>query len=603
MAVSVGEVSPRPPEPVPTPTSHAVPARVRPRWHGDVAAAAVFLIAAFMVTGRLWLDPARRTPAANPQDHVFFQWVLAHGANVVFDGAYPFTSDAMNVPDGVNLMANTSILGLSVPLGPLTMLWGPQVTFALLLVLGLAGTAFGWYWLFSRHLVESRPVAFATGALCGFAPGMISHAQGHVNWTAQFVVPPLILAVLGLRRPGKAVRGGVVLGLLVAYQALVNEEVLFYTALAVGLFVLVYALLKRATARALRPPFLRGLLVAVVVAGVLLAYPLWVQFFGPQHYHGVPTDVKDVSTDLAAYPAFARLSLAGDLATAQRLAQGPAEENSFLGWPLLLMCVVAVALTWRRAVTWALLVVGVVFAALSLGPEIVLNGNPTGVPGPWRWLAELPIFDAVVPTRLALVVVPVTAGLLALGADRALALAGAREESTGTMLRIATAGALAVALVPLVPRWIPAVDTPPLPTFVTDGGYRAYAPPGTSIVFAPLPTNIHLTGMRWAARSELGFTIAGGYFLGPGAEDGRAIFNASARPTAGLLDRVWRTGSVPRFSAAQRRAFADDTAYWRAAAIVVPATERNAGALRRAVDALSGRTGQFVDGVWLWDLR
>ncbi len=225
------------------------------------------------------------------------------------------------------------------------------------------------------------------------------------------------------------------------------------------------------------------------------------------------------------------------------------------------------------------------------------------MPGPWRWLAALPVFDAVVPTRLALVVVPAAAGLLALGADRALALARGREESTATMLKIATAGALAVALVPLVPRWIPAVDTPRLPTFVTDGGYRAYAPPGTSIVFAPLPTNIHLTGMRWAARSELGFAIAGGYFLGPGAEDGRAIFNAPARPTAGLLNRVWRTGSVPRFSAAQRRAFADDMAFWKAAAIVVPATERNAGALRRAVDALSGRTGQPVGGVWLWDLR
>jgi hypothetical protein len=603
MAVSVGEVSPRPPEPVPERPAHAAPTRARPRWHGDVAAAAVFLIAAFVVTGRLWLDPARRTPAANPQDHVFFQWVLAHGANVVFDGAYPFTSDAMNMPDGVNLMANTSILGLSVPVAPLTMLWGPQVTFALLLVLGLAGTAFGWYWLFSRHLVESRPVAFVTGALCGFAPGMISHAQGHVNWTAQFVVPPLILAVLRLRRPGRALRGGVVLGLLVAYQAFVNEEVLFYTALALGLFVIVYALLKRATARELRPQFLRGLLVALVVAGALLAYPLWVQFFGPQHYHGVPSDVKDVSTDLAAYPAFARLSIAGDLATAQRLAQGPAEENSFLGWPLLLMCGAAVALTWRRAVTWALLAVGVVFAALSLGPEIVFNGNRTGVPGPWRWLAELPVFDAVVPTRLTLVVVPAAAGLLALGADRALSLARGREESTATMLKIATAGALAVALVPLVPRWIPAVDTPRLPTFVTDGGYREYAPPGTSIVFAPLPTNIHLTGMRWAARSELGFAIAGGYFLGPGAEDGRAIFNAPARPTAGLLNRVWRTGFVPRFSVAQRRAFADDMGFWKAAAIVVPATERNAGALRRAVDALSGRTGRFVGGVWLWDLR
>ncbi len=122
-------------------------------------------------------------------------------------------------------------------MSPITLLWGPQTAFAVLLVIGLAGTAFGWYWVFSRHLVDNRLVAFAAGALCGFAPGLISHAQGHVNWTAQFVVPWLVVAVLRLSRPGHAIRRGIWLGLLVTYQAFVNEEVLLYTAL--GLFVFV----------------------------------------------------------------------------------------------------------------------------------------------------------------------------------------------------------------------------------------------------------------------------------------------------------------------------------------------------------------------------
>ena len=171
------------------------------------------------------------------------------------------------------------------------------------------------------------------------------------------------------------------------------------------------------------------------------------------------------------------------------------------------------------------------------------------------------------------------------------------------MLKIATAGALAVALVPLVPRWIPAVDTPP----VADVRHRRRIPgvraAGHVHRLRAATDNIHLTGMRWSARSELGFAIAGGYFLGPGAEDGRAIFNAPARPTAGLLNRVWRhrvRAAVQRGPAAGVRRRPGVLEGRRDGRCRHRAQRRRAA---RAVDALTGRTGQPVGGVWLWDLR
>jgi hypothetical protein len=524
---------------------------------------------------------------------------------VVSEGAYPFTTTDLNMPAGVNLMANTSILGLGVPMAPITLAWGPQASFAVLLVLGLAGTAFGWYWLFSRHLVESRPVAFVAGALCGFAPGMVSHSQGHVNWTAQFLVPPILIVVMRLSRGGHSVRDGLVLGLLIAYQAFINEEVLLYTALAVAVFFLAYAVVggARGQVHARLGSLAKGIGLGALVAGVLLAYPLYVQFFGPQSYHGVPTDVKDVSSDLASYPAFARLSLAGDTQAAIRLAQGPAEENSFLGWPLLLVCLASAALCYRRAAAWALLLTGVTFAALSLGPEITVDGHKTGVPGPWKLVAELPIFNAVVPTRLALITAPVAAGLLALGADRALALARSRRGAAATALRWATVVAVAFALVPLSPRPIPAATTPALPAFVTAGTWQEYVTPGTSMVVVPVTNNIHLAGMRWSAESDPMIPIAGGYFLGPSEDGGRAIFNAPRRATDLFLQRVSDTGRVPRaLSVAQHRAFFADVRYWKAAVLVLPPGLKNADAVRRVLDQLAG-PGRFVGGAWIWDVR
>ncbi|GIF70491.1 glycosyl transferase [Asanoa siamensis] len=557
------------------------------------------------MTGRFWVDLGQATPAVNPQDHVFFQWVLAHGAQVAEHGIYPFTTKALNMPDGVNLMANTSVLGLGIPTSWMTLLWGPQTTFAFLLVIGLAGTAFGWYWVFSRHLVDNRLVAFAAGALCGFAPGLISHAQGHINWTAQFVVPWLVVATIKLARPGHAIKRGIWLGLLVTYQAFVNEEVLLYTALGLLIFVLAYTLAKPKAIKTQIPSFLGGLAVAVVLAALLLGYPLWVQFFGPQSYQGVPTAVKDVSTDLAAYPAFARLSIAGSTAGAENLTQGPAEENSFLGWPLLIMCLIAVGLTWRRKVTWALLVTGLVFVALSLGPNITVNRDDTGVDGPWRWLENLPIFNSVVPTRLSLIVVPVAAALLALGADQILTFARSRRPPTAIALRVVTAAAILGALVPLAPRQIPTTDVPETPAFVTQGLWRDYASDGRSLVFVPVTDNIYLDGMRWAAQAQIGFAIAGGYFLGPATEgdDNRAIFNAPTRFTGALFDQTARSGDLPPVTDETRAKFQDDLAFWRADALVLPQTETNAGQLRFLVTELTGEIPDDVGGAWVWRVR
>ncbi|HTF08713.1 MAG TPA: hypothetical protein VK659_11135 [Asanoa sp.] len=615
MASAVGDpLSPRP------------PGGVEPgarQWIGPavtVVVAVLYLGAAFAVTGSLWAHLSRATLAVNPQDHVFFQWVLANGAQVAEHGIYPFTTRALNMPDGVNLMANTSVLGLGIPVSWITLLWGPPTAFALLLVIGLAGTAFGWYWVFSRHLVDNKLVAFAAGALCGFAPGLVSHAQGHVNWTAQFVVPWVVVAVIRLSWPGHAaspavlrrrnaaasrrlpvIRRGIWLGLLVTYQAFVNEEVLLYTALGSFVFVVCYTLIRPRAVKERIPRFLGGLAVAVVVVVALLSYPLWVQFYGPQSYHGVPTAVKDVSTDLAAYPAFPRLSIAGSTATAERLAQGPVEENAFLGWPLLIVCLISVVLTWRRKVTWALLVTGLVFAALSLGPHIMINQDDTGVDGPWRWLESVPIFNSVVPTRLSLVVVPVAAALLALGADRGIQLARGRRLPVAVAIRALTAALVLGALIPLVPRQLPTAEVPATPPFVTAGSWRDYARPGQSLVFVPVTDNIHLDGMRWAAQAEIGFAIAGGYFLGPdGDADHRAIFNAPVRFTGALFDQTSRSGDLPPVNDETRAKFDDDLRFWRASALVLPQTEVNAGQLRLLVVNLTGELPDDIGGAWVW---
>ena len=116
--------------------------------------------------------------------------------------------------------------------------------------------------------MTSRVAAWIGGLWCGFAPTMVSHANGHVNFVSQFVVPFLVWQVLRLREPGRVWRGGVTLGLLIVLQVFLNEEILLFTALTLGFFVLAYAVMRRRRSRCVRARhFLAGLGVAALVSG------------------------------------------------------------------------------------------------------------------------------------------------------------------------------------------------------------------------------------------------------------------------------------------------------------------------------------------------
>jgi hypothetical protein len=581
-----------------------------PRSLWPIAVYGGYLAAAVYVTARLWINPARQVLSTNDTDHMQFQWFFAHAAWAVTHGHNPLFTDQLNVPHGVNLMSNTSMLGVAIPLAPVTLLFGPSVSFAVALVLGLALTAAAWYRVLSRQVVSSRSAAWLGGAFIGFAPGMISQAGGHPNLTALFVVPFIVWRVIRLGEPGRSVRNGVILGLLVTYQAFVNEEILFLTALGCGMFVAVYAERCWSQVRSGLRPFLAGLGVAALTAGALLAYPLYVQFFGPGRYRGLPFPLDLFITDLASLWTFAGTSLAGDAAAARQVSISPTEENTFFGWPLLVLIGVIVVWLRRRPEVRALLATGVMFLALAVGPTITVDGHRTGIPGPLRALGNFPPFDLATPSRYALGLIPVVGVLLALACAEAEDLA-ARWRGSGFPVRAAWWGAVAAALIPLVPTPLPVQDRP-VPRFITSGQWRQYVADGHTLVPVPLTRNLDMEGMRWSAVTGVGFAMPSGYFLGPTSEsDPAARWEAPVRNTSEKFKSAARYGTVPRITNADRARAVEDLRFWRAGVLVLAPRAGVPGAaltprdvaLRETVTRLTGIRPTWVDGVWIWDVR
>jgi hypothetical protein len=572
------------------------PARSRRRL-AEIAGYGSYLALAVLVLIQLWVSPSRRVLASNDDDHGFFLFVMAHGERVIFHGANPLFSDRLNVPDGVNIMANTTVLALSLPAAPITHFFGAGLSVVLLLTLGLSGTAAAWYWVLSRHLVRSRVAAWIGGLWCGFCPAMIGHANGHINFVSQFVVPFIGWQVIRLREPGRVLRGGVILGLLVVLQVFINEETLLFTALALGLFVLVWAAMARSAAVEAAGRFAAGLGVALLVAGVLLAYPLWFQFTGPGSYHGQPFPPDQYVTDLLSIGAYARQSLAGNAAVARSLSVSATEENTFFGVPGLILLVVAAVLVWRSVAGRATAISALVLLVVSMGPKLRVGGHETSVPLPFGLVSHVPLIDLVSVTRFAMVTATLAGVLLALAADRIGAFPHRR--------RVAFWVGLTVALVPILPKPLPVVAADPLPSFIADGTWRSYVPAGRTLVTVPLPeVTSGRVGMRWAALSGLEFRVPRGYFMGPAnpPADDTGSWNAPRRFTTDLINQILVYGQQPVITDADRQAFAADLVFWRAAVVVLVPDSPHGDVLRATLSGLFGRPAQRIGGVELWSV-
>ncbi|MER5601256.1 dolichyl-phosphate beta-glucosyltransferase [Streptomyces sp. NPDC002265] len=561
----------------------------------DAFAVLLFLLMATALYSGRFFDPSHRYLPDSLQDQNQWEWFFAVTADSVAHLRNPLFTDLQGFPNGVNLMANTVMLGLSVPFAPLTLLFGPALALSLCMTLGLAATAAAWYWLIVKRVVRQRTAAFLGASLAAFAPPMVSHANAHPNFVILFMIPLIIDRALRLCAGTRVTRDAVVLGLMTAYQVFLGEEPLLLAAVGMLLFAGAYGLLRRDVAKAAGRPLLRGLPIAAAVCLPIICYPLAWQFTGPQSYQSVLHGTGAGNSPLALLAFAERSLIAGDAVRANALSLNPTEQNAFYGWPLVLLAFAIVVRLWERALVKALAFTALAAALLSMGPRIRVPLTETVLPGPWALLADKPLFESVIEGRFAMVCAPVLGMLLALAIER-----------LATVRRIGTvySGLLAVslALLPLIPAPLKSTERADVPAFIKDGLWKSYVRDGESLVPVPLPDPGNAEALHWQTVAGLGFKLPGGYFNGPYGEDRIGIYGAAPRETSSLLRDIRYSGKVPVIGKNWKAQAAGDFAFWKAGALVL-APQPNDTQLRQALEKLVGRPGRWTGGVWVWDLH
>jgi len=563
----------------------------------------VYLALGFVLWVHAWAQGATTHTLCGCGDPALFLWFFQWPATAVAHGHNPFFSTALFHPGGINLLAQTSVMGLSLPLVPVTWIWGPVASLNVASTVTPALTAFTAF-VVLRRWAPWTPAAFVGGLLYGFSPFVLTNLEFAHLMTAALMLLPLMVAVLDeilIRQRHGAVGAGLLLGLLVFAQFFLSTELLAIAVVVVVLCImaLVAAALVTDPAglRRRTPHAAQALAIGVGVGVVLLAWPVWFALAGPGHLSGL---VWPNISKLGGFLPSSFVTTAYPSRTVIFLALGgyagpPLASAAYLGWTFLAVLAVGVLAFWRDRRLWFFGFAFVLCLACSLLAR----------PGQWepaRVFLRIPLIENVIEQRFMAFGYLAAAVMLAIILDRVYR---ALPDWRGVVGALAATG---IALAPMafvfgerLPFAMQPVTLPRWYSEVAPG-----LPPGRVLLSFPAPFSGLQSAMAWQAVDRMQYSQAGG-----GGPQGVASRAGSA--AAGFTELTvlgFGVGlPVPKGTPSQLAAVRHALAVWQVNTVVI-ATDPSAPAPQRGRDptyaaafmtAALGRLPSIEAGAWVWN--
>jgi hypothetical protein len=430
-----------------------------------------------------------------------------------------------------------------VAMWPVTALFGVVVSYNVALLLALALDGWCTFLWLRRHVLHVS-AAWLGGLLMVLGPFATSQILAHLDLLFFFPVPLLLIALerVILHPEHSNVRWGAVIGLLMAVQLLLVEELLALCVVAVGSTVVIAALLFPRSLPQRVIPLAKTLGIAVLVFLVITGVPLTYQFFGPGRLVGAiqsPNVYVADAVNLIVPNGLNALAPQFTVNLANLWTAGRLESDSYIGIPLVLLSIWAF-LRWRRD-RW-LRVVGCGTAAAlvwSLGPYVHIDGVTHHLlPLPGRLLSDLPMLESLLPSRFAIFMDLGLAAVVAVVADRVV-LEGRWRGRLAGGAAILLVGATIAPQIP-IQTW-----TALTPRYFLPGGDIDSLPAGTVALVVPYGDDSDLSEepLLWQAQSDFQVRMvsAAMYTAGP---DGAIWYGAAGTALSCAMHALQTTASI-----------------------------------------------------------
>ena len=415
-------------------------------------------------------------------DEYTFLWNTWWFRHALFDlGQNPLTSTHTFYPLGISLVFYTYNLFnaiISLPLQPFLPLPAiSNLTFLFATVFSGYGTFLLVNHLLHTHQHASRHThramrimvlaSFLAGLIYAFGSyRMIYAAIGHYNlWSTTWI--PFYALFLGKTVRESRLRNPILAAIFLVFALLCDLQFGVFLAM-LTLIATVFALLSRdreevagGASGFLKRLAVLGLVTIVLYAPILL--PVLRETFGGYELAGWG-DAEKLSADLVGLVTPTALHpLGGDWTeTLQQTLEGTSRfrdvNTLFLGWTGLALALVGAIRYWRRLGVWIASIV--VFALLSLGPLLQVNGRSTfdldgltvNFPLPFILLHYIPLVKANrVPNRFGVLVMLALAVLAGFGAYWLLKKVTSRKRPAVRL--ITSIGVLLLASLLLFDHW------------------------------------------------------------------------------------------------------------------------------------------------------
>ena len=346
------------------------------------------------------------------------------------EGRNPFQTDAMFFPIGINLAFYTLTVLNAVTALPVTLNAGVVAASNLHLLFTLVMGGYGAF-LLSRYVLASpdrRPPAVEhPGQMGGYSPVWISAvvagsfyafasskifyiALGQFNIGSSHWIPFTVLYILRTRSEPDRLKNPALAGLFLSLQAWTEMTYASFLLIFIGLYwfywimaYLVEAIRNRlaihpvvSSSQTVRSHLRAALILSVIF--ILGLSPILAQMLPDLHREGDflvegSGFAEAFSADLLGFviPTMHH-PLWGDLIRQSNINDFDKGQHIYLGLVLLGLTLISLRPAYGHLKLRFWLVASLVFALLCLGPVITINGQASGVSGPFTLLQSLPFF-------------------------------------------------------------------------------------------------------------------------------------------------------------------------------------------------------------------